>query len=137
VQAIVVRGVSEQAISLIQQSDDVEAVFPDLKVRVPDGMAPVTMDLMSVSAGELAFVLALQPAFLQEQNCTTQQFLVSRVYQDTVCSLTMQSSPQQPQQQQQTTTHSSSTLLLKPAILSVACSTALCQRSRNQCRRYQ
>uniref|UniRef100_A0A383VNZ6 Peptidase S8/S53 domain-containing protein n=1 Tax=Tetradesmus obliquus TaxID=3088 RepID=A0A383VNZ6_TETOB len=50
VQAIVIRGISESQIAIIQQSGDVEVVIPELSVQVPDGMAPATMDLMSISA---------------------------------------------------------------------------------------
>jgi hypothetical protein len=53
VEAIVIRGISDRQLALIQQSEDVDAVLPDLRVRVPDGIAPASMDLLSISAGEL------------------------------------------------------------------------------------
>jgi hypothetical protein len=61
-QAIVIRGISDRQLTLIQQSEDVGAVVPEMKVRVPDGLAPATMDLMSISAGKPTRLLILPAA---------------------------------------------------------------------------
>jgi hypothetical protein len=138
VQAIVIRGVSAQIISLIQQSDDVEAAFPDLKVRVPDGMAPATMDLMSISAGEQACVVPCSRVCCSSRVATSSSLTLAENHN---VLFTVDYAELIPAAAAAAAAAAHNALKLHIAndhlLSSVACSTALRQRPRNQCRHRQ